>query len=187
MSVRISYGFCAMICLLGWLDEKLCFWFLVAGAIHELGHVLYLTVRAIPITGFTLRASGAVLQVPQLSYGQEAFAAAAGPVASLLLGLILLRWAPKGAIVSFLLGGINLLPLYPLDGGRILRAILFRLLPPERAERWMLVVNPVICCGLMLVACWITVALQGGIWPIFAALVLLWRVGTKEKQLLFHR
>lgn len=186
MSVRISYGFCAMICLLGWLDEKLCFWFLTAGAIHEMGHVLYLTVRKIPITGFALRASGAVLQIPQLPYGQEAAAAAAGPAASLLLGLILLRYASLGAVISFLLGGVNLLPLFPLDGGRILQAILFSVLPSERAERWMLVINHVVCCALMLAACWVTVRLQAGIWPIFAALVLLWRVGTKEKQLLFR-
>ena len=181
MRIRVSPGFCAMVCLLAWMNLRLCGWFLASVIVHELGHLLALRMCRASVERISLEISGANIQTCLTGYRQEIFCAAAGPAANCLLGAAVLRLLPQLAVVSLLLAAVNLLPLYPLDGGRILRAALLLHCSQEKAERILHVVTAGVCCTLMVLACWITVELQAGLWPIFAALVLLWRAGEREK------
>ena len=113
-----------MICVLGWMDLKTCGCFLAAIAAHEAAHLLTICLYRIPVYGVSLRFSGALIRCGFCGYKQELYCAAAGPAASLALGISVIRCAPQLAAVSLLLGVGNLLPIYPLDGGRILRALL---------------------------------------------------------------
>lgn len=125
----------------------------------------------------SLGITGAVIRHEFCSYRQELVCAAAGPASSFLLSLTMCRNCPELAVLSAMLGAVNLLPIFPLDGGRILRSILFLLLEEEKVLRLMGRVTFVVCCVLMAAACCVTAALQAGIWPIFAALIVLWKVG----------
>ncbi len=176
--IEVSVGFAAMVCVLGWFDLKICGCFLAAMTVHELAHLIVIRLFRIPVNGVSLRLSGAVIRCGFCGYGQEAVCAAAGPAANFFLGLALMRIAPQLAAVSFLLGAGNLLPVYPLDGGRILRALLSRKKDEETVLAVLSRVTFVICCLLMTVACWLTAELQMGLWPVFAALIILCRVGT---------
>ena len=167
-----------MVCVLGWLDLKICGCFLAAMAVHELAHLLAIRLCRVPVNGICLRFSGAVIRCGFCGYGQEAICAAAGPAASFLLGWAVLRIAPQLAGMSFLLGAGNLLPVYPLDGGRILRALLLRKMNEEAVLLLLSRVTFVICCLLMTAACWLTAELQVGPWSVFAALAVLCRVGA---------
>lgn len=169
-----------MVCVLAWVNWKICVWFLCGVLVHELGHLAALRSMRVTVREIRLRLSGAMIGTERMNYRTEQICAAAGPGASILLGVTALRIAPHLAIVSLLLGVINLLPMYPLDGGRILRAALLIHVNPEQAERIGRVTAFVVAAGLMLLACWWTVYLQAGIWPIFAALILLWRSGETE-------
>lgn len=181
MRIKVSFGFCAMVCLLAWLNARLCIWFLASILCHELGHLLALRLCRAVLEGISLEMAGAVIQTSLAGYRQEILCAAAGPAANCLLGAAVLRLQPQLAVISLLLAAVNLLPLYPLDGGRILRAALLLHCSQEKAERILHVVTVGVCCILMVLACWITVELQAGLWPIFAALILLWRAGEREK------
>ena len=133
--IRVTLGFAAVVCLLGWCDLGLCGWFLLALLLHELGHLAVLACFHRAIRGITLGAGGAKIETEGLSYRQEVLSAAAGPAANLLSAGLTLRILPVFALVSLALAAVNLLPLYPMDGGRILRASLLSRLPPERAGR----------------------------------------------------
>lgn len=181
--VRITPGFVAAICLLGWCSLSLCGWFLLAMALHEAGHMAALVLFHHPVRGVTLGAGGAKIETDSLSNHQEWLTAAAGPAVNLALAGLLCRVTPAFALVSLGLAAVNLLPLYPLDGGRILRAILMTHLPAAYAARILRWVIWVTCSTLMIGACWLTIQCQAGIWPIFAALVLLCRAGNAASEI----
>ena len=140
-----------------------------------------LRLKHVPILGVRLRLNGVVIKAGEMGYPTERSCALAGPVVSWGLGAVLLRIWPMCGLISLLLGTINLLPMLPLDGGRILRATLSLHLDCKQVDLVMRVCAFVIAGMLMLSACWTAVWLQAGVWPIFAALVLLWRSGETEK------
>lgn len=183
--IRASFGFCACLCFLAWLDGRWTVRLLVCMAVHELGHWVALRLCRVPVEGFWLSLSGAVLQTGMMDYTAELRSAAAGPAAGFFLGLALLRHDPETALLSFGLTVANLLPLYPMDGGRMLADLLLRRLPLSATEKILSRVSFCTCGILMVLACWGTAVLQMGLWPIFAALGLLCRMGNWEKQLLF--
>lgn len=169
-----------MVCFLGWLDGGLCLWFLASAFVHELGHIVMIRLCRGNIEKIILGAFGAVIQVGYLDYRSELRCALSGPAAGVLFSLLMLRLWPQAAIISFLLSAANLLPIYPLDGGRILRACLMLWCSVNAAERIYRMVSDVVCCILMLLACSGTVFLKMGLWPIFLSMILLWRGDRRE-------
>ena len=97
---------------------------LTAAAVHELGHLISLVISGYPPNELIFTISGPVLNYPEPnSCGITMIAALAGPAAGLLLAVILRRSWPLCAEMSFLLSVSNLLPVLPLDGGRMLLAM----------------------------------------------------------------
>ena len=113
---------------------------------HELSHALVARARGLPIHKITLFLLGGMAQMEEDPHdpGTEFWVAIAGPITSGVLGLVLLAiaWAlgwvpwtppqtPGIAILMWLgyinltLGAFNMVPGFPLDGGRVLRAIIW--------------------------------------------------------------
>lgn len=118
---------------------------LAAAAVHELGHGVVLRLLGAEITGMRVGVLGAVLETDSggLSYGGELAAALAGPAANLLAASALAalgggRWL-EAVGAHLILCVFNLLPIYPLDGGRALYLLASWLAGPaagETAVRW---------------------------------------------------
>jgi Zn-dependent protease/CBS domain-containing protein len=108
--------------------------------LHELGHAVVARAQGMPIRGITLFLFGGVAEIEgePRSASNEFFMAIAGPVVSLVLGVLFCAMALTGraalplpiAVVLGYLGvlnlvvlAFNLIPAFPLDGGRVLRSI----------------------------------------------------------------
>ena len=114
--------------------------FLASIALHELGHSWVARREGIEVDSITLWLFGGVSQLNGRfkSPGVEFRVAAAGPLVSIVLGVLFVVIALAGApsevdgvaawlgYINLLLAAFNLLPAAPLDGGRVLHAILWR-------------------------------------------------------------
>ncbi len=113
--------------------------------VHELAHSLYARRHGARVRDITLLMIGGVSQIsePPRTGREEAIMALVGPLASLVLGaafwLVFRALRPTGwfngqfvafqlSILNLGLGVFNLLPAFPMDGGRVLRGF--------AAERW---------------------------------------------------
>lgn len=176
--IEISPAFVALLCAYYYFDPAHTFApFLTGILLHEAAHLLLLRSFHVRIRRLRLSASGAILVTDLLPYGRELAVAAAGPAANFLLLLLTARWYPAFALVNLGLFAYNLLPFYPLDGGRILRSLLHMLLPEHVASA--LERGVAGSCLLLLTAfcCYLTCVHHYGLWPVAVCGLLLVRVG----------
>ena len=110
---------------------------MVAAVVHELIHLAAIWLLGGQVYGVRIGLGGATIDFEISGRGKEAFSAAAGPAGSLML-IFLCHQFPRIAICGAAQGLFNLLPVYPLDGGRILDCVLEMLLPRYRNRilRW---------------------------------------------------
>lgn len=127
--ITVSAGACISTCLLILLAPlNLVFSFYLAAAIHEFGHLLALFLFRVPFFSITFRVGGVFIQTGAASLKEELLCTLAGPFCSFLCLLVLRRF-PLLSVCALIQGCFNLLPLYPMDGGRILRCICLFLCP----------------------------------------------------------
>ncbi|MDY6844573.1 MAG: site-2 protease family protein, partial [Thermodesulfobacteriota bacterium] len=116
---------------------------------HELSHSLVSRRYGIPMKGITLFIFGGVAEMSDEppSAQAEFMMAIAGPISSIIIGLVFwglssfaAGWYKPASIVfqyvfyiNILLAVFNLIPAFPLDGGRVLRSILWGL---KQNLRW---------------------------------------------------
>lgn len=92
----------------------------VAAFFHELCHYWMVCLCGGQIHRFRFGLQGARMEVSGLTPCQELFCALAGPVGGVML-LLFSRWFPRVAICGLFQSVYNMIPVYPLDGGRVLR------------------------------------------------------------------
>jgi len=118
--------------LWGWREALLIALIVV---LHELGHAAAMRMVGIPVQGIYLIPFFGGAAAPKTAYrslSQLGFVALMGPGFSLIPTLTLAwlyyttanTWALHAAFMFALINGSNLLPIYPLDGGQILNALL---------------------------------------------------------------
>ena len=107
-------------------------WF-TAVLIHEAGHLLALKLLHVSIQRITLGLNGARIETGYISSQSEIISALAGPAAGLCC-LLVSRIVPLLAMFGFFQSIYNLLPIPEFDGGRVLRAVLYRILPQHKAD-----------------------------------------------------
>ena len=111
-------------------------WFaaaVAAAGIHEAGHLLAIRLLGADARKIQVGSTGAKIHTSFSEPWREFLCAAAGPVAGLLL-LLAARWFPRIAVCGLVQSIYNLLPVYPLDGGRMLFCVLEGM-APGKAEK----------------------------------------------------
>ncbi len=143
----------------GGLAQSTYWWMGAAGALglfisivfHEFCHSLVARQFGMPMKGITLFIFGGVAEMSDEppSAKSEFLMAIAGPLSSVLLGGVLFGVGRLGqaagvrepvnavflylAFLNVILAGFNMIPAFPLDGGRVLRSILWRV---KKDLRW---------------------------------------------------
>lgn len=139
--------------------EGLVFILLLFGCVllHELGHAMMARVYGIATPDITLLPIGGVARLQRIPENprQEIMIALAGPAVNVVIALILIAMLgqvedpseilvlddpkigliAKLAVVNVWLVLFNLLPAFPMDGGRVLRAVLAMFMPYTQATQ----------------------------------------------------
>ncbi len=175
---------------------------------HELWHSLIARRFGIPMKGITLFIFGGVAEMTEEppSPRAEFFMAVAGPLSSIFLGAALLAIGflgdglglsrPVRGVINYLgflnlvLAGFNFLPAFPLDGGRVLRSVLWGW---KDNMRWATQIASKIGSGfgiaLLAVGAieFIFGNVIGGVWMFLIGLFLRGASQTAYKQLVIRR
>jgi Zn-dependent protease len=165
--------------------------FFASVVFHELGHSVVAQAYQIPVDSITLFVFGGLARIshePERPI-QEFNIAVAGPAASGILagGFWLIGKAfPAqeflGALcgwlgsINFMLAAFNLIPGFPLDGGRILRALVWWLSGSyARATTWASGSGRLFAYGMILWGVWriLNTNIAGGLWIAFLGWFLL--------------
>lgn len=148
---------------LWFLYKRQLFLFLVytlVAVIHEFGHAAYAARIGCRLSRLRLLPCGAVVSgdIEGIPLSDEIRLALAGPLinAACAAGFVALWWlfpdtypyTDTAAIASAFLAAVNLLPAYPLDGGRILCCLLVKWKGDTFARRCMLGVGIGMSCAL---------------------------------------
>lgn len=160
---------------------------------HELAHSVVAMARGIPVHRITFFLFGGMAQTSTDSRtpGEEFAIAIAGPLMSFFLAALGLalwwagaarEWPPLlvgGAMyvggLNLVLGTFNLIPGFPMDGGRVLRAAIWKATGSvTRATRWASRVGEVMAVLLMGFGLFqaLTSDLMGGLWLVFIGLFI---------------
>ena len=141
---------------------------IIAAAIHELFHIAAIRACKGKVSSIAFYGNMGNISVSALSYTSELICALAGPVGGLCL-LSVARWFPRIAVCAVLQSLYNLLPVYPLDGGRALRCGIKLFMQEDLADKiakWVEIVCLSAICFLSIYAAFILKLGFGAIFPI---------------------
>ncbi|MFI0785666.1 site-2 protease family protein [Streptomyces lydicus] len=174
--------------------------------LHETAHAATARRRKISVEDVTLWALGGMTRMGRPQSAAAAFVVAvSGPLTSLVLGGLALGaglglqrlagWAELPAVIllwlgwaNLFLGVFNLLPAVPLDGGRVVQAVLWwRTKDRDRADLAASRGGQVM--GVLFVAAgWISVlrGAPGGLWIVFVGLFVMVVAGAERRRAALH-
>ncbi len=129
MKITCSTGFLLLAASLIYLDGTgLFFASLAACVLHEAGHYAAVILCGGRVRSLRITAVGAEMEVETnapLSYRRDILVALAGPCVNLFVAMIAVRTnSYLFAGLNICLGVLNLFPVYPLDGGKVLTSLL---------------------------------------------------------------
>ena len=138
---KVSVPFILLVAIMFILDSVNVFIpTLFAVMVHEFSHIAAIFLCGASIDIIDIRAFGIRVNVPELScmsYKNEIIIAAAGPLAGIITASLAFAAAVMSdtSVFDYFIGvnvvitAINLIPVYPLDGGRIILGVMLQYLP----------------------------------------------------------
>ena len=144
---------------------------IVAAGIHEFAHWTAAKMLGVRIQKIFIGSWGCRMETEEMPYLKEILCALAGPVGSLLL-LLTVNWFPRLAICGGVQGLFNLLPIYPMDGGRVLRGLLCILAGEDWAGRICRIVEIGVSALILAGAAILSLRYKCGMIPLIFGMIL---------------
>lgn len=155
--------------------------------LHELGHALVARRLGVRVSGIELSFFGGaakMIDMPRTARHEIAIAAAGPAVSLALAGLGLGLGVAFGSYtlavigtINLIIAGFNLIPALPMDGGRILRALLSARMSFVRATDVSVTVSRVFAIAFAAYGLWT------GAFQLVVLAPLLWIMGNRERLL----
>ena len=182
--------------------------FFLSVLLHELGHAIVARRRGITVEGITLFIFGGIAQAREEARRplDEFLLTAAGPLTSVALAgafwLAHLAAIAIGAppavpavlrfigVLNFVLAVFNMIPGFPLDGGRIFRSVIWAVTGDmERATRWATWGGRLFGGALIAIGVWGLASglILGGLWAAFIGWFLVNAASTGYRQFRLRR
>ncbi|GGD54636.1 stage IV sporulation protein FB [Paenibacillus nasutitermitis] len=133
--------------------------------VHEIGHVLAAKGFGWTVHEVKLLPFGGVAEVEEganLPAREDAIVAIAGPLQNVWMGALAWAFGETGLWnqewslyvmhANIMIGLFNLLPILPLDGGKLLQAALSRMMPHRQTLVWMGRISLVLSCMMIIFA-----------------------------------
>lgn len=156
--------------------------------LHEFGHVFAAQRLSVKTGDISILPFGGVAMVDfnslrdnEISW-KEFYIGIAGPLVSLFLGCFFFLFGPESFLfnisaINFLLLFFNLLPLFPMDGGRVLRSILnFFFKDVVRSTKYAVRISQVFCMLIL------PLSIYWGLYMMGIIMVLVAFMGEAELQ-----
>ena len=144
-----------------------CAW-VIAACVHELGHIIAVSLLGNRIISIRITAGGAQIQTASTSFLNDLICTAMGPLFGFCL-LFFARVIPLISLFAILQTAYNLLPLPNHDGEHIIHSVLNYILPQHANQitasiRW-------ICISLIFAVFFRVSKFTPGVWLLFAGLL----------------
>jgi len=185
---------CVVYAALGFAVEVLLIF--AAVLVHEIAHAVIAVILGINVAEVELLPFGGQAKIEDftgLEPDREIYVAMAGPAASLSLAGIFYflqdgitsPYLPLFININLILGLFNLCPALPMDGGRILRAILSGIIGYKKATARAAVLGKIIAVGLIIFGLYQIYFLHSGANYVLVGVLLFW-AARREGQLLAY-
>ena len=182
--LELSTGFLLSASILLYLDtENILPLVAAAAGLHELGHLCAAVFAGGRVRCLRVTLTGCCMELDPrcpLSYQGELFVILSGPAVNLLLAITAVHLPCQYrdicqlfSGISLILGGVNLLPVYPLDGGRLLRLVLTAFFTPDRAAVLIRVCSLIFATLFLLGEVWLVLHGEGSPVACFAGAWLM--------------
>lgn len=173
MTIKIHYYLILFMFYL-YVIERLEYFFIfyIFVIIHEFAHIVTATILKVKVKEVLLLSIGVNARYEEgISSLKEFIIAIIGPIASLALAIFLSN--KMYSVINIIIFITNIIPIYPLDGGRILRIILIKCFGYKNGIKTYGVILKILICVLSIVTIIFTVYFKNYFFLFFCIYVFL--------------
>ncbi len=171
ISVKTEYYFIAALALLQIPFKWIVAWFF-ASVFHELCHFTGLRLCGCRVFRILVGVNGTLMDTDLCDDTKEILSALSGPVGSFAL-IFAGSWFPRLAVCGLFQCAYNLIPIYPLDGGRAFRSCLHKLFSEKTSRQIEIWVENSVLILFLLLGMYCVLCLKLGLIPLLFAGILI--------------